>query len=100
MVDDLARFFEAQVPRPRVVAKVAARAEGPSLAREHDHLHLAIAFGVAGERAELVVELAVDSVEPEENGLRLISIFGDQKFLKARIHSLSLVDNKVFLSPE
>ena len=45
---------------------------------------------------ELVME-AVDTVEPEEDGLRLVSIFGDQKFLKARIHSLSLVDHKVFL---
>jgi predicted RNA-binding protein len=40
---------------------------------------------------------AVDTIEPEEKGIRLINIFGEQKFLKARIHSLSLVDNKVFL---
>jgi predicted RNA-binding protein len=48
---------------------------------------------------ELVME-AVDTVEPDENGIRLISIFGDQKFLKARIHSLNLVDHKVFLVQE
>lgn len=47
-------------------------------------------------KEELVMK-AVDTVEPEDNGLRLVSIFGDQKFLKARIHSLSLVDHKVFL---
>ena len=48
---------------------------------------------------ELVME-AVDTVEPDEKGIRLISIFGDQKFLKARIHSLNLVEHKVFLVPE
>jgi len=46
--------------------------------------------------SKLIME-AVDTVEPEENGIRLISIFGDQKFLKAKIHSLNLVDNKIFL---
>ena len=40
---------------------------------------------------------AVDTVEPEGDGLRLISIFGEQKFINARIQSLSLVDHKVFL---
>jgi predicted RNA-binding protein len=40
---------------------------------------------------------AVDTIEPQEEGLQLVSIFGEQKFLKARIHSLSLVDNKVYL---
>jgi predicted RNA-binding protein len=39
-------------------------------------------------------------VEPDENGIRLVSIFGDQKFIKGRIHSLSLVDHKVFIQPE
>jgi predicted RNA-binding protein len=50
-------------------------------------------------KEELVME-AVDTVAPEEGGLRLVSIFGDQKFLKARIHSLSLVDHKVFLQKD
>ena len=48
-----------------------------------------------GEK-KLVME-AVDTVEPEEDGIKLVSIFGDQKFLNARIHSLSLVDHKIFL---
>ncbi|MDY6830652.1 MAG: CooT family nickel-binding protein [Thermodesulfobacteriota bacterium] len=47
----------------------------------------------------LVME-AVDLVEPEEDGIKLISIFGEQKFLKAKIHSLSLVDHKIFLKSE
>ena len=54
------------------------------------------AYLIEGEENRLVME-AVDVVEPENDGVRLISIFGDQKFLKARIHSLSLVDHKIFL---
>jgi predicted RNA-binding protein len=48
-----------------------------------------------GEK-KLVME-AVDTVVPEEDGIKLVSIFGDQKFLKASIHSLSLVDHKIYL---
>jgi predicted RNA-binding protein len=40
---------------------------------------------------------AVDTVEPEGDKIKLISIFGDQKIIEARIHSLSLVDNKIYL---
>lgn len=56
------------------------------------------AYLVDGEKNELIME-AVDKVAPEEGGLRLVNIFGDQKFIKARIHSLSLVDHKVYLKP-
>jgi predicted RNA-binding protein len=56
----------------------------------------ASAYLIEGEETRLVME-AVDTVEPENNGLKLISIFGDQKFLKARIHSLFLVDHKILL---
>jgi predicted RNA-binding protein len=51
------------------------------------------------DKETLIME-AVDKVEPDENGIRLVSIFGDQKFIKGRIHSLSLVDHKVFILPE
>ena len=54
------------------------------------------AYLIESNEPKLIME-AVDTVEPQEDGLRLTSIFGEQKFLKARIHSLSLVDNKVFL---
>ena len=54
------------------------------------------AYLIEGERNKLVME-AVDKIEPEDEGLRLVSIFGDQKFLKVHIHSLSLVDHKVYL---
>ncbi len=49
-------------------------------------------------REKLLME-AVDRVEPEEEGIRLVSIFGEQKFIKGVIHSLSLVDHKVFIQP-
>lgn len=50
-------------------------------------------------RESLFLE-AVDKVEPEEDGIRLVSIFGEQKFVKGTIHSLSLVEHKVFIKPE
>ncbi len=40
---------------------------------------------------------AVDTVEPSDNGLKIANIFGEQKFLDAYIHSLSLVEHKIFL---
>jgi predicted RNA-binding protein len=57
------------------------------------------AYLIQGEEKVLVME-AVDTVEPEEDGLKLISIFGDQKFIKAHIHSLALVDHNIFLKEE
>lgn len=57
------------------------------------------AYLIEGDQPKLIME-SVDTVEPEEDGIRLVSIFGEQKYVKARIHSLSLVDNKVFLKPD
>ncbi len=54
------------------------------------------AYLIEEDKKKLIME-GVDTVEPEDDGLRLISIFGDQKFIKARIHSLSLVDHNIFL---
>lgn len=54
------------------------------------------AYLVEGGDSRLVME-AVDVVEPGEDGLRLINIFGEQKFFNATIHSLSLVDHKIYL---
>ena len=45
----------------------------------------------------LLIMDSVDRVEPEGTDIRLISIFGDQKIIKGRIHSLSLVDHKIFI---
>ena len=49
------------------------------------------------DRGETLVMEAVDDVLPEGDGLKLVNIFGEQIFLRAAIHSLSLVDHKVFL---
>jgi len=54
------------------------------------------AYMVKDGNKTLVME-AVDTVEPDDEGLRLISIFGERKFLNAEIISLSLVDHKVIL---
>jgi predicted RNA-binding protein len=56
----------------------------------------ATAYLIGDNEPSLVME-AVDTIEPVKKGIRLINIFGEQKILNARIHSLSLVDNKVFL---
>jgi predicted RNA-binding protein len=54
------------------------------------------AYLLEGNEQKLVME-AVDTIEPQDDGIRLINIFGEQKFLNAQIYSLSLVDSKVFL---
>ena len=54
------------------------------------------AYLLEGNDQKLIME-AVDTIEPQADGIRLTNIFGEQKFLKAQIHALSLVDNKVFL---
>ncbi|MBA3027556.1 MAG: CooT family nickel-binding protein [Desulfobacteraceae bacterium] len=54
------------------------------------------AYIMEGDTVKLVLE-SVDKVEHEENGIRMVNIFGEQKFLKAKIHSLCLVDHKIFL---
>jgi predicted RNA-binding protein len=49
---------------------------------------------------ELIME-AVDLVEQEETGgYRLVSIFGDQKTIKAGIKRMALVDHKVIFEPQ
>ena len=54
------------------------------------------AYLLKGQESNLVME-SVDTIEPQEDGVQLVNIFGEQKFLKAQIHSLSLIDNKVYL---
>ena len=54
------------------------------------------AYIIRDDNEELVME-AVDTVEPEDGGLRLVNIFGDQKFMRAHIHALFLVNHKILL---
>ena len=54
------------------------------------------AYLIDGEETTLIME-AVETIEPEDDGIKLVSIFGNQKFLNAHIYSLNLVDHKIFL---
>lgn len=54
------------------------------------------AYIINGAQPELIME-AVDSVEPEDGGYKLVNIFGEQKFIRGTIYSLSLVDHKIYL---
>ena len=54
------------------------------------------AYLLENDKNRLIME-AVDRIEPDEEGLLLVSIFGEQKFVKGHIHSLSLVDHKVYI---
>jgi len=51
---------------------------------------------IEGDDLRLLME-NVDTIVPEGDGLRLVNIFGEQRFLKARIQSLSLLENRVLL---
>jgi len=56
----------------------------------------ASAYLIEENKEKLIME-SVDTVQPEDGGIKLINIFGEQRFIKAYIHSLSLVDHKIFL---
>jgi predicted RNA-binding protein len=56
------------------------------------------AYLLEGQETTWAME-SVDTIEPKAEGIQLVSIFGEQKFLKTQIHSLSLADNKVYLRP-
>jgi predicted RNA-binding protein len=47
---------------------------------------------------ELVFE-AVDVLETGEDFIRLVNIFGEEKSVRARVRSLSLVEHKIILEP-
>lgn len=48
-----------------------------------------------GQEELLMTE--VDRIEPDGDSLRLVSIFGEQKVIKAAIHSLNLINHKILL---
>jgi len=54
------------------------------------------AYLIDDNEKKLIME-AVDTVEPEGTGVRLTSIFGDQKFINGAIYSLALVDHNIYL---
>ena len=58
----------------------------------------AAAYLLKDGQEELVLE-SVDVLESEENQIRIVNIFGEQKEIKAKIKTLSLVDHKIILEP-
>jgi|UniRef100_A0A7C5AM53 predicted RNA-binding protein len=56
----------------------------------------ASAYWLKNGQEELIMS-DVDKIEPEGELLRLVNIFGEQKVVKAAIHSLNLINHKVFL---
>lgn len=49
------------------------------------------------EKEPALIMESVDRIEPEEDGICIVNIFGDQKLIKGFIHSVSLVDHKIFI---
>ena len=47
-------------------------------------------------REELILE-AVDKIENEGEKIRIENIFGEQKVVSGRIHSMSLVNHKILI---
>ncbi|MDI6812614.1 MAG: CooT family nickel-binding protein [Desulfitobacteriaceae bacterium] len=51
-----------------------------------------------GNEETLFME-AIDIIEPYEDGLKLVDIFGRQKFVKARIKDMTLLSHRILLEP-
>jgi predicted RNA-binding protein len=58
----------------------------------------AAAYLVKDGEEELVLE-SVDILESNEDGLKMVSIFGEEMQIKAKVKGLSLVDHKILLEP-
>lgn len=56
----------------------------------------AAAYILKDGKEELLLQ-DVDLIEPDGENLRLVSIFGEQKIIKASIVSLNLVNHKIIL---
>ena len=56
----------------------------------------AAAYLLKNGQEELILK-DVDVIEPDGDQVRIVNIFGEQKVLKAEIHSLNLINHKVLL---
>ena len=56
----------------------------------------AAAYLLKGDQEKLILE-SVDLLEHEDDHVKMVNIFGEQKILKAKIKSLSLVEHKIIL---
>lgn len=58
----------------------------------------AAAYLLKDGQEELVLE-SVDLLESEKGQIKMVSIFGERKEVRAKIKALSLVDHKIILEP-
>ncbi len=58
----------------------------------------ASAYIIKDGREELILK-DVDKLENEDGEVNLVNIFGDQKRIRARVKTLSLVEHKIILEP-
>lgn len=56
------------------------------------------AYVLKNGKEEVVLE-NVDFLESGENQVKLVDLFGEEKIVKARVKTLSLVDHKIILEP-
>ena len=56
----------------------------------------ATAYLLKNGQEELILS-DVDVIAPDGDSVRIVNIFGEQKVLKAEIHSLNLINHKVLL---
>ena len=54
------------------------------------------AFLKDGENEEMLMK-SVDTIEPYEDGLKLVDIFGKEIFIKARIKDMTLLNHRIIL---
>ena len=57
------------------------------------------AYVLRDGKEELILE-SVDLLENKEGLVRLVSMFGEEKTIKAKVKVLSLVDHKIVLEPQ
>jgi len=56
------------------------------------------AYLLTKDKETLLLE-HIDFFESSENEIRLVSIFGEEKNIKAKIKTLSLLDHKIIFEP-
>ena len=56
------------------------------------------AYVLRDGKEELILE-SIDLLENKEGLIRMVSMFGEEKTIKAKVKVLSLVDHKIVLEP-
>ena len=56
------------------------------------------AYMLKNGQEELLLE-GIDLLEEEDGSVRLVTMFGEEKRVSARVKTLSLVDHKIVLEP-